>query len=285
MSHKTLSVIEKVPWWRALVSHALLFVACTIAVFPVSRIVTISLRPGNRLLSSDLSIVPPDATFENYIRVVTQKPFLQWLYNSLVITITTSFVGVILAASAAYAFSRFRFPGRRAGLLFLMVTQMVPAAMLLLPIFLILTNVGLLNTYMGLILAYSVSCLPFSVWVLKGYFDSVPQSLEEAARVDGCSVVGAFYRIVLPLSKPALAITFLYNFTQAWNEYLVATTILQSPVLRTWPLGLYELQGNFNSEWGLFAAGSVIISIPVTLLFLYSSRYMLTGLTVGSVKG
>lgn len=282
---KSISVIEKVPLWKAILSHVLLLCACTIALFPVLRIVTISLRPGNRLLSSDLSLIPPDATFENYLKIVTEKPFLQWLYNSLVVTLATSLVGVALAATAAYAFSRFRFPGRRAGLLFLMVTQMIPAAMLLLPIFLILSKIGLLNTYMGLILAYSVSCLPFSVWVLKGYFDSVPHSLEESARVDGCTVVGAFFRIVLPLSKPALAITFLYNFTQAWNEYLVASTILQNPILRTWPIGLYELQGNFNSEWGLFAAGSVIISIPVTLLFLYSSKYMLTGLTVGSVKG
>jgi arabinogalactan oligomer/maltooligosaccharide transport system permease protein len=280
-----MSSIQKISPARAIVTHLLLWVAVVIAIFPVSRIVTISLRPGNRLLSSDLSIIPPDATFDNFVRVFSEKPFLQWIYNSLVITVTTSLIGVILASTAAYAFSRFKFPGRKSGLLFLMMTQMIPAAMLILPIYLILTQLELLNTYAGMVIAYSVTTLPFSIWVLKGYFDSVPRSLEESARIDGCTELGAFYRILLPLSTPALAIVFLFNFTQAWNEYIIASTVIQNPGLRTWPLGLYELQGNFNSEWGMFSAGSVVISIPVIALFLYSSKYMVSGLTIGGSKG
>lgn len=280
-----MSSIGRVSPTRAAVSHLILWIAVVIAIFPVSRIITISLRPGNRLLSSDLAMIPADATFDNYIRIFTEKPFIQWIYNSLVITVTTSLIGVILAASAAYAFSRYKFPGRKSGLLFLMMTQMIPAAMLILPIYLILTQLNLLNTYAGMVIAYSVTTLPFSIWVLKGYFDSVPRSLEESARIDGCGEFEAFYRILLPLSTPSLTIVFLFNFTQAWNEYIIASTVIQNPSLRTWPLGLYELQGNFNSEWGLFAAGSVVISIPVVLLFLYSSKYMVSGLTIGAVKG
>ncbi len=280
-----MSSLEKVSRRQSLLSHVFLWAACLVALFPVSRIITISLRPGNRLLSSDMSLIPNDASLESYVKILTEKPFLQWLYNSLLITVTTSMIGVCLAATAAYAFSRFKFPGRKSGLLFLMTTQMIPGAMLLLPIYLVLTKMGLNNTYTGLVVAYSVTTLPFSIWILKGYFDTVPKSLEEAARIDGCTEFGAFYRILLPLSKPSLAIVFLFNFTQAWNEYLVASTILQDSRLRTWPLGLYELQGNFNSEWGLFAAGSVLISIPVILLFLYSSKYMISGLTLGGVKG
>jgi len=279
------SSLEKVSHRQSLLSHVFLWAACLVALFPVSRIITISLRPGNRLLSSDMSLIPDDASLESYIKILTEKPFLQWLYNSLLITVTTSMIGVCLAATAAYAFSRFKFPGRKSGLLFLMTTQMIPGAMLLLPIYLVLTKIGLNNTYTGLVVAYSVTTLPFSIWILKGYFDTVPKSLEEAARIDGCTEFGAFYRILLPLSKPSLAIVFLFNFTQAWNEYLIASTILQDSRLRTWPLGLYELQGNFNSEWGLFAAGSVLISIPVILLFLYSSKHMISGLTLGGVKG
>jgi arabinogalactan oligomer/maltooligosaccharide transport system permease protein len=279
------SYLNKISMTRSLTSHLILWVAVVIAVFPVSRIITISLRPGNRLLSSDLSVIPPDASFSNYTALFAQKPFLQWIYNSLVITVATSLIGVILASTAAYAFSRYRFPGRKSGLLFLMMTQMIPAAMLILPIYLILTQLNLLNTYAGMVVAYSVTTLPFSIWVLKGYFDTVPRSLEESARIDGCSELGAFYRVLLPLSTPSLAIVFLFNFTQAWNEYIIASTVIRDPHLRTWPLGLFELQGNFNSEWGMFAAGSVIISIPVVLLFLYSSKYMISGLTVGSVKG
>ncbi|MFZ9519411.1 MAG: sugar ABC transporter permease [Silvanigrellaceae bacterium] len=280
-----MSSLEKVSPARSLATHVFLWIACIVALFPVSRIVTISLRPGNRLLSSDMSIVPADASLGSYWTILTQKPFLQWLYNSLLITVSTSLIGVSLAATAAYAFARYSFPGRKSGLLFLMTTQMIPGAMLLLPIYLVLTKIGLNNSYTGLVIAYSVTTLPFSIWILKGYFDTVPKSLEEAARIDGCTEFGAFYRILLPLSKPSLAIVFLFNFTQAWNEYLVASTILQDSRLRTWPLGLYELQGNFNSEWGLFAAGSVLISIPVVLLFLFSSKYMISGLTLGGVKG
>lgn len=265
--------------------HIVLTICCCVSVFPILRILTISLRPGNRLLSSDLSIIPPDANWVSYSRVLTEKPFFQWVFNSLVITIATSLLGVILSSTAAYAFSRYRFPGKKAGLVFLMVTQMIPATMLILPIYLILAQTGLLNSYMGLILAYSVTSLPFSIWILKGYFDSVPRSLEEAARIDGCSELSAFYRILLPLSLPSLAIVFLFNFTQAWNEYIIASTVLHSPELHTWPLGLRDLQGNFNTEWGMFASGSVLISLPVIVLFMLSSRYMVSGLTLGGVKG
>lgn len=277
--------LNKMSLLRTVLTHAVLWIAVIVAVFPVSRILTISIRPGNRLLSSDLALIPPDASLGNYVAIFSQKPFLQWIYNSLVITVTTSLIGVILASTAAYAFSRYRFPGRKSGLLFLMMTQMIPAAMLILPIYLILTQLNLLNTYAGMVVAYSVTTLPFSIWVLKGYFDTVPRSLEESARIDGCSELGAFYRVLLPLSTPSLAIVFLFNFTQAWNEYIIASTVIRDPNLRTWPLGLFELQGNFNSEWGMFAAGSVVISVPVVLLFLYSSKYMISGLTVGSVKG
>jgi len=264
--------------------HMGLWCACFLALFPLVRILAISIRPGNLLFSTSLSLWPDQPTLESYFNLLTRKPFLQWIWNSLVITLTTSSIGVVLSATAAYAFSRYKFPGRKAGLLFLMTTQMIPATMMILPIYLILTNLNLLNTYAGLVVAYSVTSLPFSIWILKGYFDSVPRSLEESARVDGCSEWGAFYRVLLPLSIPALAIVFLFNFTSAWNEYLVASTILQSADLKTWPIGLQELQGRFTSEWGMFAAGSVLISLPVVGLFLYSSKYMLTGLTIGAVK-
>jgi len=266
-----------------ILTHVILILFCMIALFPVFRILQISLRPGSRLFSQDFSL--SEITLDNYIRIFTEKAFIQWLWNSLIVTISTSLVGVALAATAAYAFSRYSFPGRKTGLLFLMMTQMVPCAMMILPIYLILTRLHLLDTYTGLIIAYSVTALPFSIWVLKGYFDTVPKSLEESARIDGCSEIGAFYRVLLPLSLPSLAIVFLFNFTSAWNEYLVASTLIQSKELMTWPLGLQELQGHFNTEWGMFASGSLLISIPVIILFLYSSKYMLTGLTVGGIKG
>ena len=227
------------PLKRTLI-HLVLIIACIIAVYPVSRVVSISLRPGDRPLSSDLSIIPKNATLKNYQLVLFGDPvtkrasdFFLWLWNSLLITLTTATIGLILASTAAYAFSRFKFPGRAPGLIFLLTTQMIPAGMLLLPLFRMLANLKLLNTYLGLIIAYSVTSVPFSIWILKGYYDTIPIDLEEAARIDGTSHVGAFYRIILPLSTPSLAIAFLFNFMSSWSEYLVARVILQKAPMYT----------------------------------------------------
>jgi arabinogalactan oligomer/maltooligosaccharide transport system permease protein len=195
-------------------------------------------------------------------------------------------IGVIIAATSAYAFSRYRFPGRSVGLIFLLTTQMIPATMLMVPIYILAIQLGLIGTYRGLVIAYSVTAVPFSIWILKGYYDTIPIDLEEAARIDGASEIEAFLRILLPLSTPALAIAFLYNFTNAWNEYLLARVVLGSTEdLLTWPLGVVRLQGQFQTLWGQFSAASIMVTIPTMLLFLYSSKYLLSGLTLGGVKG
>jgi len=278
--------------FKRLVVHLVLILACIIAVYPISRIVSISLRPGDRLLSSDLRIIPKDATLDSYRLIllgdpVTQRAsnFLLWVWNSLVITVLTAIIGVILSASAAYAFSRFKFPGRGPGLIFLLATQMIPAGMLLLPLYLMLVRLQLINTYLGLIIAYSVSAVPFSVWILKGYFDTIPVDLEEAARIDGTSHLGAFYRIILPLSTPSLAIVFLFNFMSGWSEYLVARVVLQKETMYTWPLGLWTFAGQYTVAAGRFAAASILIAVPAMALFLYSSKWLVSGLTLGGVKG
>lgn len=279
--------------FKRLCIHLVLILACVIAVYPILRIFSISLRPGDRALSADLSIIPKDATLENYRLVLFGNPvtkqasgFFQWIWNSLLITLTTATLGVILAATAAYAFSRFKFPGRVPGLIFLLTTQMIPAGMLLLPLYKMLTNLHLLDTYLGLIIAYSVTSVPFSIWILKGYYDTIPVDLEEAARIDGTSQLGAFYSVILPLSTPSLAIVFLFNFMSAWSEYLVARVVLQRAPMYTWPLGVraaYSAQ--FTTAYGRFGAASIMLAIPAMALFLYSSKWLISGLTLGSVKG
>jgi len=270
---------------KAGLTHAALIAACLVCVYPLLRMIAVSLRPGDRLISTDLALIPAGATLASYARVFAETNFLLWLWNSLVITAVTSLIGVSLAATAGYAFSRFRFPGDRLGLTLLLGTQMIPAGMLLLPLFLMIMRLGLINTYLGMVIAYSVSSLPFSIWILKGYYDTIPRSLEEAALVDGTTRFGAFYRIVLPLSTPALSIAFLFNFTQAWNEYLVARVVLCDAQKYTWTLGLFELQGQFITQWGMFAAGSFLVTVPVLLIFLHSSKWLISGLTLGGVKG
>lgn len=268
-------------WWV----HVLLLGACMISAFPLLRVLGVSLKPGDRLFSTEMELIPKEMTLANYVEVFTETGFFSWLFNSLVITLLTAGIGVALASTAAYALSRYKFPMRASILVFLMATQMVPVIVLLLPLYFILKRLDLINTYAGVIAAYSVTTLPFCVWLLKGYFDTVPRSLEEAAQVDGLTVVGAFWRVVLPLSTPSLAIAMLFSITQAWNEYIVARVVLQSSELYTWPLGLFELQGDFSARWGLFAAASVAVTIPVMGVFLYSSKWLLSGLTLGGVKG
>lgn len=270
---------------KVLFIHLLLIIGVIITTYPLLRIFSVSIRPGDRIFSTDLSIIPQNATFLSYLKLFKETYFIKWIFNSLIITFATSFIGVILAATAAYAFSRYKFVGRKIGLLMLLFTQMIPAGMLILPLYLMIMKLNLINTYLGMIIAYSVSSLPFSIWILKGYYDTIPRSLEEAAKVDGTSDIGAFYKIILPLSKPALSIAFLFNFTMAWNEYLVARVVLYNPERYTWTLGLFELQGQFITQWGMFAAGSIIITIPVLILFFYTSKYLVSGLTLGSVKG
>ncbi len=272
--------------FKRIIIHIVLILACIVSVFPVLRVLAVSLRPGDRLMSTDLAIIPPDATLESYRIILFDKPFLGWVWNSLAITIATALIGVILAATAAYAFSRWKFPGRSVGLVFLLATQMIPASMLMIPIYILAIKLGMVGTYKGLVIAYCVTSIPFSVWILKGYFDTIPADLEEAARIDGCSQLQAFWRVLLPLSTPALAITFLFNFMSAWNEYLLARVMLgSSESLMTWPLGLQRLQGQYATQWGQFSAGSILVMIPVVILFLYSSKYLISGLTLGGVKG
>lgn len=278
--------------FKRVMIHLTLILACIIAIYPIMRIFTISIRPGDKLLSTDLSIIPKNATLNSYRQVLFGDPatkrksdFFLWLWNSLLVTLTTACIGVILASSAAYAFSRFKFPGRSPGLIFLLTTQMIPAGMLLLPLYMMLSRLKLINTYLGLIIAYSVTSVPFTIWILKGYFDTIPPDLEEAAMIDGTSRLGAFYRVILPLSTPSLAVAFLFNFTSGWSEYLVARVVLQKSAMYTWPLGIFTYAGQYTLAAGRFAAASMLLAVPSMALFLYSSKWLVSGLTLGGVKG
>lgn len=273
------------PLKRAVI-HAVLFVTALIAIVPVLRVISVSLRPNDQLLNRELDIIPADATLASYGHVLFETDFPQWLFNSLLITVGTSVIGLIFAATSAYGFSRFKFPGRGVGLTALLATQLIPATMLLVPILILAIQLDLVGTYRGLVIAYSITSVPFSIWILKGYYDTVPIELEEAARIDGCSQLEAFVRVLLPLSTPALAIVFLFNFLAAWNEFVLARILIGSSTeLFTWPLGILRFQAQFQTQWGDLAAASVLVSIPIVALFLYSSKWLINGVTLGGVKG
>jgi arabinogalactan oligomer/maltooligosaccharide transport system permease protein len=270
---------------QSTLSYAVLSVFVLISIFPIWQVVNISLRPGDQLLPTSLELVPAKATFDNYIRLFTRSGFLQWMGNSALISFVVTLTGITLASTAGYGFSRFQFVGKKIGLLSLLTTQMFPATMLLLPMYIMLINLGLINTYLGVIIMYTATALPFCIWTMKGYYDTIPFSLEEAARIDGCTHFSAFYKIILPLAAPAMVITALFSFMTAWSEYLVAAQILQETSLWTLPVGLKSFEASMSTEWGLYGAGSIIVMVPVVVLFLALSKWLVSGLTLGSVKG
>ncbi len=255
------------------------------SIFPILYVISISLRGDNAFGSRSLLLIDSSSTIKNYIDLFTTTPFLKWMINSLYVSFVVTLTGVVLAATSGYAMSRYEFKGKRLMLLSLLTTQMFPATMLMLPFFIVLSKLHLINKFFGLIIIYSSTALPFCIWQMKGYFDTVPKELEEAAKLDGCSSFSAFYKIILPMSAPALVITGLFSFMSSWSEYLVAAITLQDPDLYTLPLGLKSFQASLATQWGLYAAGALVVSIPVVILFIMISKYLISGLTVGSVKG
>jgi arabinogalactan oligomer/maltooligosaccharide transport system permease protein len=265
--------------------YALLVVITVITVYPIVQIFGISLRPANQLYSTSLRIIPEGASFEAYRAVLFEKDFLTWLRNSAIVALAVSVFGVTLASTSGYAFSRFSFRGRKAGMISILVTQMFPATMLLLPLYIIMSKFQLINTLLGIIIAYTATALPFCIWTMKGYYDTIPVDLEEAAMIDGTTRFGAFVKVTLPLSAPALVITALFSFMAGWSEFIVARVIINSKGLYTLPLGLESLSSTFQTEWANYAAGSIIVCIPVVVLFLLLSKFLISGLTLGGVKG
>ena len=274
----------KEPLRITLLRHAVLLLFVAISLYPVLNVVSISLRPGDRLRSTDLASIPADWTVASYVALFTEQPFLRWLGNSLAVSTAVTLTGVALASTAGYAFSRFQFIGRKATMLAILTTQMFPATMLLLPLYVLIARLGLVDTWIGLMIFYTATALPFCVWQMKGFYDTIPASLEEAARIDGCSRAQAFWHVVLPLATPGLVITALFSFMTAWSEYIVAAQVMQNEEMFTLPLGIKGFQASLSSQWGLYAAASILVSIPVVAVFLAFSKYLVNGLTVGSVK-
>ena len=264
-------------------SFLVLFTLATL--YPALNIIGISLRTDDAFQTRSLALWTAESSFRSYFTLFLETDFLTWMKNSFLVSFVVTLTGVVLASTSGYALSRFNFMGRRAVLSSLLMTQMFPATMLLLPFFILLAKLKLINSYLGLIIIYSSTALPFCIWQMKGYYDTIPDALEEAARIDGCSRFSAFTKVILPVSAPALVITALFSFMASWSEYVVAAIVLQNPGLYTLPLGLKSFQASLATQWGLYAAGAVVVSIPVTILFISLSRFLVSGLTVGSVKG
>jgi len=270
---------------KIILIYAILIIAIICSVYPILTILQVSLRPANALFTKSLSIIPANATFDNFRQAFIQYDMVNWLLHSLIVSSAACVFSVMVSITAGYAFSRFEFRGKKMGLSLILVTQMFPLAMTLLPLYLMIINLKMTNSYIALAVIYVSTSIPFNIWMMKGFYDTIPKSLEESAYVDGASVFRSFYQIILPLAKPAVALTALFSFMGAWSELIVASVIISETSKITLPVGLISMQGQFSTAWGIYSAGALITALPVMILFISLSKYLVGGLTVGSVKG
>jgi arabinogalactan oligomer/maltooligosaccharide transport system permease protein len=291
--------------WQQIGMQAFLLLVTISVLFPILWIFSLALDPRNIDKPLTLTLIPPGASLDSFKRVLfepfemlckdpntpsTCMTFGKLMGNSLLVAMGTSLLAVVLGSSAAYAFSRFKFIGRQVGMLGFIILLMLPTTATLAPLYVLLSliKVGgepLRATLFGLMIAYGSSTLPFAIWNLKGYFDTIPKELEEAALIDGCNVTEAFFKVMLPLSVPALAITVLFSFMAGWTEFVLAWTFLEDPSRFTLAMALRSMQGQYSTPWSDFAAMSILMSIPILLIFYLLQKYIVSGLTVGGVKG
>lgn len=268
--------------------YVFLAIMTIFALFPIYYVIQASLAGGQNLYTTDLHLLPAHPTIDNYVYAFTQLPLLSWMLNTFFVCGLTSLIGLVFSVTGAYALSRFRFKGRELSLNMLLALQAFPALLALPAYYLILNAFGLINNLFGLIIVYAAGSLVFSCWNIKGYFDTLPVELEQAAMVDGASHLQAFLRITLPLAVPVLIVSTILAFIGGWNEFAIANLVLNANSTGnnlTFILGLYSLQSDFRTPWGYFAASSVIISVPLVIAFTYTQRFFKSGLTIGSVKG
>lgn len=265
--------------------HIVLISICILFLIPIVYTISVSLKSSNSLLSSDFKIIPDNPTLHNYKTMLFEKPFFLWLRNSLLLTLSTVIAVMAVALPAAYAYTRMKFLGKSKTLFALLLLNAFPAILSMTAIYRLFKIFSLMNSYFGLIIVYAGAMIIFCIWNLKGYFESIPEDIEQAAMVDGASNFTIVLKIVLPLARPAIIVTGMMIFITTWNEYIYAVNFLSDLDKYTLAAGLYSLQGtDYTRNWPVFAAGSMLTSIPTLFIFFGIQRYLVSGLTAGGVK-
>jgi ABC-type glycerol-3-phosphate transport system permease component len=268
---------------RDLVVLTGIFTVLFLFVLPFLWVVLTSFRPGSSIMARDFEWIPTTLTLDNFTRLL-QTDFLTHILNSIIVSLPTTLFAVTVSLTAAYSFSRRSFRWRNQLLILVVFSQLFPFVILITPIYMIFQQLGLVNTHLGLMISYIAITVPFSVYMLLGYLDSVPRELDEAAIIDGCSTLGVIFRIIVPVAWPGIAATAIFTFTLAWNEFLFASALVTRTELKTIQVALASLIGENSSQWDLIMAGSVLASLPTMLMYLFLQRHMISGLTAGSVK-
>lgn len=271
-------------------AYGFLIVMSIFALFPFAWMFSTSIKTPQEAFVIPPRWIPHHITFRAYrvlwdTHAANNNNIARYFLNSTIVSIATMILSVLIAVPAAYAFARFVFPGKNPFFYIILGRNMFPLVVFLVPLFQLMATLKLQNNYFGLVLAYLTFSLPLAIWLLKGFFDNIPAELEKAARIDGCTRFGAFFRVILPLATPGIVATAIYSFIGAWNEYIFATTLTSNPNLRTLPVGQAYFLTENNSQWAALMAVSLVISIPVVAFFLLLQRYFIRALTEGAVKG
>ncbi len=272
---------------KKVIALLLVGIICAFAVFPFAWMISTSFKPATEIYSEP-SFIPQSPTLKGYQSMILGKSknfnMKIWMVNSIIVSASTTLFSIIIASLGGYGLSRFRFAGRKTLGYIILMTQVLPGSLLIIPLYVVLNNLNLLNTLIALVISYTTFAIPFCTWTMKGFFDTIPLSLDEAASVDGCNRLKTFITVILPLTVPGLVATGIFSFIAGWNEYLFASIFVQKYAKWTLPVGISTAVGQYSTDWASVMAGAVIITIPIVILFLLLQKYLVSGMTAGAVK-
>jgi ABC-type glycerol-3-phosphate transport system permease component len=273
--------------WITVVEHLGIYLFIAIFSYPIFWLFMAAVVGFNDMVAYDWPLIPPTISFESFIRFFQHTNAFDWLWNSTIVAVASTLVSVLVAIPAGYALARLPFWGRETMGRLLLVTYIVPPVLLVVPMFLIMANFKLLNTLSGLTLTHITICLPFCIWILRGYFSSLPRDIEDAGRIDGLSLFGVIWRVVVPISGPGVGAAAAFTFIISWQEFLFAFSLMSKQTMKTLPVGIAGFPSNVVDEtlWANMMSSSVIATIPVFIVFLALQKFFVQGLTAGAVKG
>jgi ABC-type glycerol-3-phosphate transport system permease component len=271
--------------FEILIEYIILMLFVGFALLPVLWMILTSIRTPLEYFSSPPTLLVKNPTLDNYAKFFNDARFVQYFSNSLIVSITSAFLSTLISALAGYGFSRFDFKLKDILFISVIFCQMVPLMAIIMPLYDMMSRMKLIDSPLALILSYFIITLPFSTWMCRAAFKQVPMNIEEAALIDGCSRLKAIFKVVLPVAAPAMAAIFLYCFIQAWNEYVLAMTLINSTSKRTIQVGIMLYRGEYYTDWGMLMTASTVASVPIMILFMIVQKYMISGLAAGAAKG
>lgn len=277
--------MESINISKRIIIYVILIIVTIIVLFPMAWMMSTSLKTRPETFNIPPTWVPLEITFKAYLEMWQIKNFAKYFINTVIVSISATVLSLFLSIPASYSFARFKLKGGRIMLTFILITQMLPLIILVTPYFILMKYLGLLNTHIALILAYTSFSLPFSIWMLRGFFLNIPKEIDEAAMVDGCSRLNAVIKVVIPLAMPGISATALFAFLLAWNHYLFALTLALNKDMYTISVGLGTMMGEFRIAWNQLMAAGLIATIPTIILYIFLEKYFVQGLTGGAVKG